>query len=57
MHDNLVLSAPKFRHPSSKGCLNIGADKGRAVTNVVRTCSPTNLLVFDFMRNEIHVYV
>ena len=26
---------------------------GRAVTNVVRTCGPTRLLVFDFMSNKI----
>ena len=26
---------------------------GRAVTNVVRTCGPTHLLVFDFMSNKI----
>ena len=25
---------------------------GRAVTNVVRTCGPTHLLVFDFMSNK-----
>ena len=26
---------------------------GRAITNVVRTCDPTHLLVFDFMSNKI----
>ena len=26
---------------------------GRAVTNVVRTCGPTHLLVFGFMSNKI----
>ena len=26
---------------------------GRAVTNVVRTCGPTHLLVYDFMSNKI----
>ena len=26
---------------------------GRAVTNVVRTCGPPHLLVFDFMSNKI----
>ena len=25
----------------------------RAVTNVVRTCGPTHLLIFDFMSNKI----
>ena len=30
-----------------------GGGGGRAVTNVIRTCGPTHLLVFDFMSNKI----
>ena len=27
---------------------------GRAVTNVLRTCGPTQLLIFDFKSNKIY---
>ena len=34
-------------------CLHVSPKPGRAVTNVVRTCGPTHLLVFDFMSNKV----
>ena len=51
----MVLGVPILKHFREKRLVvyNYKYIARRAITNVVRTCGPTHLLLFDFMSNKI----
>ena len=49
----MLTTCRDLPNPSLLSISRGGGGGGRAVTNVIRTCGPTHLLVFDFMSNKI----